>query len=348
MNVKYIIALISFSIVVSCMQNTYTGRKEFPEFEGIEVTESTQLFFSPMRFQIYAVDLSSDKIIKTYNLEYGVHVLYNFIYVQSRKKAYFTYWGKEDILMEFDPTTGKSRRIGTQSYVNASAVFLAYMEDDILKIQDNYGHEEDGYNGALYYYYINEDKVVEQPYKFLYTPYKYIDPISEDLYTVCTKEYGWDKSNPYYLYNWTKQEIKENISKGLNVDPSMYLYTDNLLGVIYRESDDTYTRIYEIESYFPFKVSNEIYDTLKDRWIFKINKMNTDYYIMLDIGDIILYEISTKKIKDSLRNHYNTEEVFFRVDNAIYIDNYCYTINEYEKDVVLKINLEDFSIKRIR
>ncbi len=343
--VKLIMPFLFLALICCCQDMT----KEFPTFDGITVTDNMRFFFNQNHFQILCVDTSNDTIVKTYNLGYRETFIYNFIYVPSQKKAYFMFWGDEDIFMEFDPATGKSRRIGTQSYCNASAVFLNVYDNDGLMIQDNYGHPETGYKGALYRYDYASDTVAEQPYKFLYTSFK-IDDSGDDYITYSPTYESAQNPESEYLYNWTKQEdTSVDIAKSIPYSCSIrYIYSSELFGMVDYGDKPTATNLYRIESFIPFKISENRYDRIDGVWITEIVDFE-DYLIMFaGRSDIIRYDESKKEIQDKFRNHYSDKEIWYDSENIIIIGKYIYTINTHEADTVLKISANDFSVVRVR
>lgn len=345
--VRFFLFIIIIIVYLGCQQASM--KRTFPTFDGISVTDSMQFFFNQNKFQMLCVDTSNDTIVKKYDLGYRETFIYHFIYIPSRKKAYFMFWGDEDILMEFDPATGKSRRIGTQSYCNASTVFLNVYDNDGLMIQDNYGHPETGRKGALYRYDYASDTVAEQPYKFLYTSFK-IDAFGDEYITYSPTYESAQQPESEYLYNWTKQEdTSVDIVKSIPYSDSVtYIYSSELFGMVDYGDKPTATNLYRIESFIPFKISENRYDRIDDVWISEIIDFD-DYLIMLaGRSDIIRYDYPKKEIQDKFRNHYSDKEIWYDIDNMIIIGKYIYTTNSYESDTVLKISTDDFSIVRVK
>ena len=160
-NLFYIPTFFVIFLLISCSGcNFYDATRgkntKFPEYPPIEVKDSYYFFDNRQAWQIIAFDLSTDKIVNIYDLGIYKTWISNFLYVKNRKRCYFSFNGDENMLLEFDPATGKSRRIGNQSYINHDTVFLnSNIENESLIIQDNHGE-------SLYRYFYDKDEVVNK------------------------------------------------------------------------------------------------------------------------------------------------------------------------------------------
>jgi len=298
-------------------------------------------------WQIVAFDLSTDRIVNIYDLGHNKTWIYNFTYVKHRKKCYFSFWGDENILMEFDPASGKARKIGNQSYINAGTVyFIPNIDNESLIIQDNHGE-------ALYRYFYDRDEVVKQEYKALGSSFIFND----EKYVTYADTFD-NMGRNEFIYNWTKQQdtgINLYKEMGIANDPNPYnnfqydyviqIYKSDFLGVRYT---DEYTKLYKIESYVPFKVS-DVVDTIKDYTFFKSFSYNNNLYFFCGYyyGDIIKYDPLNYKVLD--RYGTNDRNKTYNFDDRQYIisGKYLYSVAVAVKDRVLKIDLDDFSVKVI-
>ncbi|HOV14187.1 MAG TPA: hypothetical protein PK771_07880, partial [Spirochaetota bacterium] len=328
----------------------------FPEYPPIEVKDSYYFFDNDSDdakcWQIVAFDLSADKIVNTYDLGYNKTWISNFIYVKHRKKCFFTFWGDENILLEFDPATGKSRRIGNQSYINADTVFLnPNIDNESLILQDNHGE-------ALYRYFYDRDEVVKQEYKFILDGEFMLNNEKYITYTDTFDNIGRNQ----FIYNWTGQkDTGIDLNKEMNIvnDPNpynnfqydyyLYIYKSEFLGVGYK---DEYTKLYKIESYVPFKVS-DVVDVIKDNQCYGSFMYNNNLYFFSSyLGwyyyrDIIKYDPVNYKVLDRYGTNDRNKTYNFDHKQHVISGKYLYSIAVAVKDRVLKIDLDDFSVKVI-
>lgn len=353
---RVILNIVILFLIISCGCNFYDATRgkntKFPEYPPMEVKDSYYFFNNDSEddkcWQIVVFDLSTDRIVNTYDLGHHKTWIYNFIYVKERKKCFFTFWGDEDILMEFDPKTGKARRIGSESYINASTVLLdSKFDNESLIIQDNHGE-------ALYRYFYDRDEVVKQEYKFILNG-KFI--LNNEKYITYADTFDNIGRNEF-IYNWTKQkDTGINLYKEMNVvnDPNPYnnfnydyfihIYKLDFLGVRYR---DEYTKLYKIESYIPFKASNVV-DIIKGYACHSSFNYNNNLYLFSRsyYTDIIKYDPVNLKILDRYGTNDRNKTYNFDYEQYIISGKYLYSIAVAVKDVVLKIDLDDFSIQAI-
>ncbi len=357
----HVLLLLPMLVLFSCCTEEIDG--SFPEFKPIEVTDSMYFFFDcEKNKQFLAVDLSTDKVVKRYKLSPDKNLVDNFIYIKEQKKCYFTYLGHRDAmgknkLAEFDPITAKIKYFEVP--ILGGFVFPLNLEDDYLLFMDNYMNK-------IYRYYYETGEFTTETYKYLGSPFKY----DGDIYVVGADSV-YDSDTQRDIYNWTKQ-------KDMNIDLNDYFpdllddYIPNETfhfisffkkGIVGKRKKtrnnesmryDVETTLYRLEEFgeSKFKVSEPL--KVLDVGCYK----NFEYgnYLYLNTGeayeDILKYDPETNEILDSFREHYPDVKKYnppISWEQFHQVGKYVYTINSVgeENPAVLKINLEDFSMKVI-
>ena len=354
-----VLLLLPMLVLFSCCTEEIDG--SFPEFKPIEVTDSIYFFFDcGKNRQFLAVDLSTDRIVKRYHLDPDKNITHDFKYVKEQKKCYFVYHGHRDSrklarLSEFDPATAKIKYFGEPTLGGTVSMFE--FESDNLLFMDNH-------NDKIYRYYYQTEELTSEPYKFLGSPFKY----DGDIYVVAVDSV-YNAYTQRDIYNWTKQ-------KDMNIDLNDYfpdLIDDSVTafhfvsffkkGIVGKRKKirneekmmyETKTTLYKLEEFgeSKFKVSKPL------RTLDVVCYADLEYgdYLYLDTGeaykDILKYDPETNEILDSFREHYPDVKKYnptISLEQFYQVGKYVYTINSVgeENPAVLKINLEDFSMKVI-
>lgn len=345
--------LFPFFLFLACF---HEKPQTFPDFPAVSVTDSMHFFYSyGDAYQFLAVDLSSDTIVQRYQLKSGDKIINNFIYIPQQKKCYFTFWGETPRIMEFDPATGKAKRIGNVDLINADTVFPLALDNESLTFMDNYGEK-------LYRYYYDTKEFTVLPYRFLGTPFQFEDETY--IVTADSPDSIWTERR---LFNWTKQQ-----ETGIDLNdhfPNMpylpdeecssflHFYKKGFIGKRITKSNKSTTTLYRLESISPeFKISGPI--TQLDHGCYFSFEYGEFLYLLCGdyYEDLLKYNPDNPKdngLVDSYRTHYPgtsgynpTLEVKQYRQNGKYL--YSINLDDSKEAFVIKIDLEDFSVKVIK